>query len=123
MSNNRINGYGAALAAGWPGDFEEHWVYSYWAGETDKDGDEGRGVNVADGFALWYGADVPGPLAVCAPKNTPAPPAPVMSPEKAALRAEAEEMLLPRHPKGLVPAPDVWKLRCGSIEPYPNERP
>ncbi|MDM8215326.1 hypothetical protein QUW15_04025 [Desulfovibrio piger] len=123
VSNNRINGYGAALAAGWPGDFEEHWVYSYWAGETDKDGDEGRVVNVADGFALWYGADVPGPLAVCAPKNTPAPPAPVMSPEKAALRAEAEEMLLPRHPKGLVPAPDVWKLRCGSIEPYPNERP
>ena len=123
VSNNRINGYGAALAAGWPGDFEEHWIVSYWAGETDKSGGEGRVVNVADGFALWYGVDVPGPLAVCAPKNTPAPPAPVMSPEKAALRAEAEEMLLPRHPDGLVPAPDVWKLRCGSIEPYPNERP
>ena len=123
VSNNRINGYGAALAAGWPGDFEQRHIYSYWARETDKDGKEGRVVNVQDGLALWYDADARGPLAVCVPKNIPAPPAPEMSPEKAALRAEAEEMLLPRHPGGLSPLPDIWKLRCDSLAPAAGDAP
>ena len=123
VSNNRINGYGAALSAGWPGDFEQRHIYSYWARETDKDGDEGRVVNVKDGLALWYDADARGPLAVCVPKNTPAPPAPEVPPGKAALHAEAEEMLLPRHPAGLSPLPDIWKLRCKSLVPAAGDAP
>lgn len=123
VSNNRINGYGAALAAGWPGDFEERHIYSYWARETDKGGDEGRVVNVKDGLALWYDADARGPLAVCVPKNIPAPPAPAMPPEKAALRAEAEEMLLLRRAEGLSPLPDIWKLRCDSAVPDAGDLP
>ena len=122
VSNNRINGYGAALAAGWPGDFEERHIYSYWARETNQSG-EGRVVNVKDGLALWYDAGVPGPLAVCVPKNTPAPPAPEMSPEKAALRAEAEEMLLPQRLDGLSPLPDIWKLRCDPVVPDAEDAP
>ena len=123
VSNNRINGYGAALSAGWPGDFEQRHIYSYWARETDKDGDEGRVVNVQDGLALWYDADARGPLAVCVPKNIPAPPAPEMSPEKAALRAEAEEMLLPQRSGELSPLPDIWKLRCDSLIPAAGDSP
>ena len=123
VSNNRINGYGAALFAGWPGDFEERHIYSYWARETGKDGKEGRVVNIKDGLALWYDADARGPLAVCAPKNIPAPPAPDMPPGKAALRAEAEEMLLPRHPDGLSPLPDIWKLRCKKLVPAAGDVP
>ena len=123
VSNNRINGYGAALSAGWPGDFEQRHIYSYWARETDKDGKEGRVVNVQDGLALWYDADARGPLAVCVPKNIPAPPAPEMSPEKAALRAEAEEMLLPQRSDGLSPLPDIWKLRCDSLVPAAGDSP
>ncbi len=123
VSNNRINGYGTALFAGWPGDFEQRHIYSYWARETKKDGEESRVVNVKDGMALWYDADARGPLAVCVPKNTPAPPAPVMPPAKAALRAEAEEMLLPRHPDGLSPLPDIWKLRCDSLAPAAGDAP
>ena len=123
VSNNRINGYGTALFAGWPGDFEQRHIYSYWARETNKDGDEGRVVNVKDGLTLWYDADARGPLAICVPKNTPAPPAPVMPPGKAALRAEAEEMLLPRHPDGLSPLPDIWKLRCDSLAPAAGDAP
>ena len=123
VSNNRINGYGAALSAGWPGDFEQRHIYSYWARETDKDGKEGRVVNVQDGLALWYDADARGPLAVCVPKNIPAPPAPEMSPEKAALRAEAEEMLLPQRSGELSPLPDIWKLRCDSLIPAAGDSP
>ena len=123
VSNNRINGYGAALSAGWPGDFEQRHIYSYWARETDKDGKEGRVVNVQDGLALWYDADARGPLAVCVPKNIPAPPAPEMSPEKAALRAEAEEMLLPQRSGELSPLPDIWKLRCDSLVPAAGDSP
>ena len=123
VSNNRVNGYGAALFAGWPGDFEQRHIYSYWARETDKDGDEGRVVNVKDGLALWYDADARGPLAVCVPKNTPAPPAPEVPPGKAALHAEAEEMLLPRPPAGLSPLPDIWKLRCKSLVPAAGDAP
>ena len=123
VSNNRINGYGAALSAGWPGDFEQRHIYSYWARETDKDGKEGRVVNVQDGLALWYDADARGPLAVCVPKNIPAPPAPEMSPEKAALRAEAEEMLLPQRSGELSLLPDIWKLRCDSLIPAAGDSP
>ncbi len=123
VSNNRINGYGAALSAGWPGDFEQRHIYSYWARETDKDGKEGRVVNVQDGLALWYDADTRGPLAVCVPKNIPAPPAPEMSPEKAALRAEAEEMLLPQRSGELSPLPDIWKLLAYSVVPAAGDAP
>ena len=123
VSNNRINGYGAALAAGWPGEFEKQHIYSYWARETDRNGKDGRVVNVKDGLALWYDAKVPELLAVCAPKNIPAPPAPVMPPEKAALRAEAEEMLLPQRPGGLSPLPDIWKLRCNPFVPDDEDAP
>ena len=123
VSDNGINGYGRAKLAGWPGDFEQRHIYSYWARETDKDGKEGRVVNVQDGLALWYDADARGPLAVCVPKNIPAPPAPEMSPEKAALRAEAEEMLLPQRSGELSPLPDIWKLLAYSVVPAAGDAP
>ena len=123
VSDNGINGYGRAKLAGWPGENEERYIYSYWARETKKNGSEGRVVNVEDGLALWYDAKVPGLLAVCAPKNLPAPPAPVMTPKKAALRAEAEEMLLPQPSDELFPLPDIWKLRCYSAVPAAGDAP
>ena len=123
VSDNGINGYGRAKIAGWPGEDETQQMYSYWARETKKNGSEGRVVNVQDGLALWYDADARGPLAVCVPKNIPAPPAPEMSPEKAALRAEAEEMLLPQRSGELSPLPDIWKLRCDSLVPAAGDSP
>ena len=123
VSDNGINGYGRAKLAGWPGENEERYIYSYWARETKKNGSEGRVVNVEDGLALWYDAKVPGLLAVCAPKKLPAPPAPVMPPKKAALRAEAEEMLLPQRSDEFYPLPDIWKLRCYSAVPAAGDAP
>ena len=123
VSDNGINGYGRAKIAGWPGEDETQQMYSYWARETKKNGSEGRVVNVEDGLALWYDAKVPGLLAVCAPKKLPAPPAPVMPPKKAALRAEAEEMLLPQRSDEFSPLPDIWKLRCYSAVPAAGDAP
>ena len=123
VSDNGINGYGRAKLAGWPGENEERYIYSYWARETKKNGNEGRVVNVKGGLALWYDAKVPGILAVCAPKSLPAPPAPVMSPEKAALRAEAEKILLPQRSDELFPLPDIWKLLAYSVVPAAGDAP
>ena len=123
MSDNGLNGYGTALTAGWPGEDETRQMYSYWARETKMNGNEGRVVNMKGGLALWYDARVPGILAVCAPKSLPAPPAPVMPPEKAALHTEAEEILLPQRSDELFPMPDIWKLLAYSVVPAAGDAP
>lgn len=125
VSDDGKDGYGAALAAGWPGDYESHDLYNYWAADSRENGKEARVVNVKDGFSLWYFFEASGPLAVCIRKDsTPAPePEEEPSPERAALRAEAEEMLLPRRPNNLVPVPDIWKRFCGSLAPSEKEVP
>ena len=125
VSDDGKDGYGAALAAGWPGDYESHDLYNYWTADSRENGKEARVINLKDGFSLWYFSEASGPLAVCIRKDSaPAPePEEEPSPERAALRAEAEEMLLPRRPNNLVPVPDIWKLRCGDTVPLPTEIP
>ena len=129
VANDGKEGHGAARAAGWPGDIPSLDLYNYWAAETSDNGRQARVVNVEDGQGLWYFPGADGPFAVCARKGAATPPAPAPSPapaslpDRAALRAEAEEMLLPHRPNDLIPAPDVWKLHCGSHTPLEYEAP
>lgn len=129
VANDGKEGHGAARAAGWPGDIPSLDLYNYWAAETNDNGRQARVVNVEDGQGLWYFPGADGPFAVCARKGTATPPAPAPSPapaslpDRAALRAEAEEMLLPHRPNDLIPVPDVWKLHCGSHTPLEYEAP
>ena len=125
VSDNGKDKYGAFLAAGWPGDYESHDLYNYWTADSRENGKEARVINLKDGFSLWYFSEASGPLAVCRRKDSaPAPePEEEPSPERAALRAEAEEMLLPRRPNNLVPVPDIWKRFCGSLAPSEKEVP
>ena len=125
VSDNGRDRYGAAIAAGWPGDYTSHALYNYWTGERGENGKEARVVNVKDGYSLWYFSEAGGPLAVCARKDSvPAPAsAPAPPPDRTALRAEAEEMLLPHRPNNFIPVPDIWKLRCGDKVPHPTEIP
>lgn len=70
---------------------------------------ESRDAFLLFGFALLVLLFLPAPCpAADAKENAPAH-------DRAALRAEAEDMLLPNRPNGLLPAPDIWKLRCGSM--------
>lgn len=123
VANDGKEGHGAARAAGWPGDIPSLDLYNYWSAETSDNGQQARVVNVEDGQGLWYFPGADGPFAVCARKGAATPPAPAPSPERMALRAEAEEMLLPHRPNDLIPAPDVWKLHCGSHTPLEYEAP
>lgn len=123
VANDGKEGHGAARAAGWPGDIPSLDLYNYWAAETSDNGRQARVVNVEDGQGLWYFPGADGPFAVCARKGAATPPAPAPSPERMALRAEAEEMLLPHRPNDLIPAPDVWKLYCGSDTSQEYEAP
>lgn len=129
VANDGKEGHGAARAAGWPGDIPSLDLYNYWAAETSDNGRQARVVNVEDGQGLWYFPGADGPFAVCARKGAATPPAPAPSPapaslpDRAALRAEAEEMLLPHRPNDLIPAPDVWKLYCGSDTSLEYEAP
>lgn len=129
VANDGKEGHGAARAAGWPGDIPSLDLYNYWSAETSDNGRQARVVNVEDGQGLWYFPGADGPFAVCARKGAATPPAPAPSPapaslpDRAALRAEAEEMLLPHRPNDLIPAPDVWKLHCGSDTSLEYEAP
>ncbi len=125
VSDNGRDRYGAAIAAGWPGDYTSHALYNYWTGERGENGKEARVVNVKDGYSLWYFSEASGPLAVCARKDSVPVPAsaPAPPPDRTALRAEAEEMLLPHRPNNFIPVPDIWNQFCGALTPDEIEVP
>lgn len=65
VAQNNGKGFGAAIAAGWPGDLESFGIYNYWTGDTENDGKDARVVNLGDGFSLGYLKTATGPYAIC----------------------------------------------------------